>query len=114
MAVVQKIWAEEEGLLSFEWTLLVTLLTIGAVSGMTAARDAIVDELGDTAEVMLAIDQSYTINFPLNNDVHVGDGSSAANSGFVDAEVFTDCERMPSVPFDSQFPFPVDDIEGGA
>ena len=113
MAMVQRIWSEEEGLLSFEWTLLVTLLTIGAVTGMTAARDAVIDELGDTAEVMLAIDQSYTIQRPLNNDVHMGDGSASSDSGFVDFEVFTDCERMPSVLFDEQL-LPSDDIEGGA
>lgn len=114
MAVVQKIWADEDGLLSFEWTLLVTLMTIGAVSGMTAARDAIIDELGDTAEVMLAIDQSYTIQYPLANAVHVGDGSTAADTGFIDAEVFTDCDR-PSLPLPpDQTILAVDDFAGGA
>lgn len=114
MAMVQRIWAEEEGLLSFEWTLLVTLMTIGAVSGMTAARDAIIDELGDTAEVMVAIDQSYTINYPLNNDVHIGDGSSSSDTGFTDFEVFTDCDRPSNpVPLD-QVPFIVDDGVDGA
>lgn len=110
MAMVQKIWAEEDGLLSFEWTLLVTLMTIGAVSGMTAARDAIIDELGDTAEVIVAIDQSYTINFPLNSDVHIGDGSSASDTGFTDIEVFTDCDR-PSFPLPNDQSFgPIDDF----
>lgn len=113
MTLVAKIWAEEEGLLSFEWTLLVTLMTIGAVSGMTAARDAIIDELGDTAEVMLAIDQSYTIQYPLNNDVHLGDGSTSADTAFVDAEVFTDCDR-PSFPLPNGQVIPVDDLVGGA
>src|SRR5687768_12998587 len=41
---------EEDGVLSFEWVLLLTLLTIGIVSGLTAARDAIIDELGDIAQ----------------------------------------------------------------
>ncbi|MGV3605685.1 MAG: hypothetical protein ACO1RA_04695 [Planctomycetaceae bacterium] len=110
MAMALKMWTEEEGLLSFEWTLLVTLMTIGAVSGMTAARDAIIDELGDTAEVMLAIDQSYTINYPLNNDVHSIDGTSSADSGFIDAEVFTDCDR--TVPINDQAVLPIDDKVG--
>lgn len=110
MAMVQKIWAEEEGLLSFEWTLLVTIMTIGVVAGMTAARDAVIDELGDTAEVMLAIDQSYSINYPLGNTVHIGDGSTATDSGFSDVEVFTDCDR-PSLPVPlDQSNGPVDDF----
>lgn len=53
--VWHKIWTEDDGMLSFEWVLLVTLLTIGIVSGLAAARDAIVDELGDAAQAMLVL-----------------------------------------------------------
>lgn len=91
--VLSQVWSQEDGVLSFEWVLLVTLLTIGIVSGLSAARDGIIDELGDVAEAMLALDQSYTIDQPLNNDVHITDATTAADSGFVDAEVFTDCGR---------------------
>ena len=44
---IRRIWCEDEGVLTFEWVLLVTLLTIGVVSGLAAARDAVIDELGD-------------------------------------------------------------------
>jgi hypothetical protein len=54
-------WTEEDGVLSFEWTLLLTLLTIGIVGGLAAARDAIIDELGDVAEAAQAFDQSYSL-----------------------------------------------------
>src|SRR3954471_3047568 len=89
----RQVWAEEDGVLSFEWTLLLTLLTIGIVSGLSAARDAIIDELGDVAQAMLALDQSYTIDFPLNVDVHTVDNTSASDSSFTDALMFTDCGR---------------------
>ena len=91
--VLAQVWSQEDGVLSFEWVLLVTLLTIGIVSGLSAARDGIIDELGDVAEAMLALDQSYTIDYPLNADVHTVDATTAADSAFVDAEVFTDCGR---------------------
>ena len=52
-------WTEEDGVLSFEWTLLLTLLTIGIVSGLAGARDAIIDELGDVAEAAQAFNQSF-------------------------------------------------------
>ena len=91
--VLSRMWKEEDGVLSFEWVLLVTLLTIGIVSGISAARDAIIDELGDVAQAMLALDQSYTIDFPLNVDVHVVDGTSASDSAFTDAITYTDCGR---------------------
>jgi Flp pilus assembly pilin Flp len=86
-------WKEEDGVLSFEWVMLVTLLTIGIVSGLTGARDAIIDELGDVAQAMLALDQTYTISFPLDVDVHVDDPSSASDSSFLDAALYTDCAR---------------------
>ena len=84
---------EDDGVLSFEWILLVTLLTIGIVAGISAARDAIIDEFGDVAQAMLSLDQSYTIDFPLNVDVHIVDNTSASDSSFTDALIYTDCTR---------------------
>ena len=57
-----RIWSEETGVLSFEWILLVTLLTIGIVSGLSAARDGIIDELADVASASTAIDQSFSLS----------------------------------------------------
>lgn len=67
--LISRLWNEEEGVLSFEWVLLLTLLTIGIVSGLSAARDAVIDELADVAQASTAIDQSFslaaiTINLP--------------------------------------------------
>ena len=80
MHLMQRVWVEDDGVLSFEWVLLVTLLTIGIVSGLAAARDAIIDELGDVAQAMLALDQSYTICFPLEIIVHAPDCGAASDS----------------------------------
>jgi Flp pilus assembly pilin Flp len=56
-----QIWQEDHGVLTFEWVLLLTLLAIGIVSGLTAARDAIIDELGDVANAAVSLDQSFTL-----------------------------------------------------
>jgi Flp pilus assembly pilin Flp len=93
MQLITRMWKEDDGVISFEWTLLITLLTFGIVSGVAAARDAIIDEFGDAAQAMLAIDQSYTIAFPLSVAVHVSTTSSASDSSFTDALIYTDCER---------------------
>jgi Flp pilus assembly pilin Flp len=95
--VIWSAWSEEDGVLSFEWVLLVSLLVIGIVTGLSAARDAIIDELGDAAQAMLAVDQSYTIDHPLNNDVHTNDPTAASDSSFTDAAVFVDCGRTSNV-----------------
>jgi Flp pilus assembly pilin Flp len=60
-ATFARIWNEEDGVLSFEWTLLLTLLTLGIVGGLAGARDAIIDELGDLSEAVLNFDQSYSL-----------------------------------------------------
>jgi Flp pilus assembly pilin Flp len=91
--VLARVWKEEDGVLSFEWILLVTLLTFGIVSGVAGARDAIIDEFGDVAQAMLALDQSYTIDFPLQVIVHAATTSSASDSSFTDALIYTDCGR---------------------
>jgi len=92
--VLQNLWKEEDGVLAFEWTLLVTMLTIGIVTGLAAARDGIIDELGDVAEAMLALDQSFTINLPLYVEVHAPTNTGASDSSFTDAFLFTDCDRQ--------------------
>ena len=95
---LKKIWHDDDGVLSFEWTLLLTLLTIGVVGGLAAARDAIIDELGDAAQAMLALDNSFSIDWPLQIAVS-DDGSTpvvvglASDSSFIDAQAYTDCDR---------------------
>ena len=107
--VLSRMWKEDDGVLSFEWVLLVTLLTIGIVSGVAAARDAIIDELGDVAQAMLALDQSYTIDFPLQVTVHAPTTSSASDSSFTDALAYSDCART-SLPI-GQLPQQVLDVD---
>lgn len=98
---IGNVWREDDGVLSFEWTLLLTLLTIGIVSGLAAARDGVIDELGDVAQAMLAVDGTYLVSQPLAITVdpdgagpapaqHMGGGS---DSSFTDAMLYTDCDR---------------------
>lgn len=88
-----RLWQEDDGVLTFEWTLLVTLLGLGIVGGVAGARDAITDELGDTAQVMQAVDQTYHIGFPLALQIHNTTTGSASDSTFIDAMIYTDCDR---------------------
>lgn len=105
-----RMWREEDGVLSFEWTLLLTLLVLGIVGGLAAARDAILDEFGDVAQAMLAVDHSMTISFPLQVFVHnQSDPSSASDSVFIDAMIYTDCTRNDFVP--GQAPQVVEDLD---
>ena len=86
-------WREDDGVLTFEWVLLSSVLTFGVVSGVAGARDAIIDELGDVAQAMLALDQSYRIDNPLRVDAQSPSRSASSDSQFVDAALFGDETR---------------------
>jgi hypothetical protein len=63
-SLFNRVWKEDEGVLTFEWILLITVLVIGIVGGLSAVRDAMIEELGGVAAAMLSLDQSYTILQP--------------------------------------------------
>jgi Flp pilus assembly pilin Flp len=100
---LNQLWHEDDGVLSFEWTLLIVLVVIGIVGGLGAARDVVIDELGDTAEAVLAFDQSYSFaGLPI---------LGIPDSQFVDQlGIVVDCARSDTIP---HLP-PVDDgADGG-
>lgn len=100
---LDKLWYEDDGVLSFEWTLLIVLVVIGIISGLGAARDCVIDELGDTAAAVLAFDQSYSFaGLPI---------LGIPDSEYVDElGVVIDCARSDSI---SHLPPVNDGADGG-
>lgn len=88
---LKNVWAEQDGVLSFEWTILVTLLTIGIVSGLAGARDAVIDELGDVAEAAQGIDQSFSLAGITITGIFETPASQFAEGP--EDVVYTDCTR---------------------
>ena len=62
--VLKRIWTDQDGVLTYEWILLITLVVIGIVGGYSAVRDGVIDELGDVAGAILRVDQSFTSEAP--------------------------------------------------
>lgn len=92
--LLHRMWHEDEGVLSYEWVMLVTLLTIGIVGGLAAARDGIIDELGDAAQAMVALDNSFRIDFPLGFQIDGVSTGAASDSEFLDlGGSYIDCDR---------------------
>jgi hypothetical protein len=56
----QRIRREDDGVLSFEWTIICVVIVFGIAVGMAAARDVVIDELGDMAEAVISFDQSFS------------------------------------------------------
>ena len=110
LLILKRLWTEEDGVLAFEWTLLLTLLVIGITIGVAAARDAIIDELGDVAEAAQGIDQSYSLSSTvvfddIDNDNIQDPGevtiATSAGSDFTEGpedNIYTDCARSSFNP----------------
>ena len=43
--MLKRLWREDEGVLTFEWILLLTLLVIGVIGGVAGIRDAIMSRV---------------------------------------------------------------------
>ncbi len=67
--MLNRIINDESGVLTFEWILLITLLVIGIVGGIAVIRDAYIIEASETAEAMMALNQSYTIEMPVQASI---------------------------------------------
>jgi hypothetical protein len=61
---IRDVWSQDRGLLTFEWILLITVIVIGVVGGYSVIRDGIIDELGDVAGAIIAVDQSFSTESP--------------------------------------------------
>ena len=74
-----RLWSEEEGfLLSAEAVLYATLLVIGLIAGLSSVRESVVTELGDVAQAIGNLNQSFSF------------GASVGHCGFTGSSSFTD------------------------
>jgi len=78
--MLKRLWCEDEGILTFEWILLLTLLVIGVIGGVAGIRDAIVHECQGVVGAMMALDQSYAVAAPLGVSVTSFNGTGCATS----------------------------------
>lgn len=81
--VLRKFWNDESGfVVSVELILIATIVVIGLVSGLTMLRDSVLAELGDTANAIGSLDQSYGVSAA---DYDGGTGASSAAMDWTDA-----------------------------
>ena len=74
-----KLWNDDCGaLIATEWVFVATILVLGAITGLVAVRQAVISELHDVANALLALNMSYSFSGQSNCE------SSTAGSGFKD------------------------------
>lgn len=89
-----RLWQEDDGVLTFEWVLIITLVVIGIVGGLAAVRDAIIDELGDIAEATINFDQSFLLPaVDINGDGDTTDPGEAEQTYLDEPAEYMECGR---------------------
>lgn len=83
--MLRKLWNDEAGsIVSAEVVLVATILVVGAVTGLTSVRDAVVTELADVGKAIANVDQSFTVTDVLSHS------SATASFGYSDGLDFCD------------------------
>src|SRR5262245_9099970 len=74
------VWNDDRGaLIASEWLFVATILVIGIIVGLAAVRDAVVTELTEFANALLALSQGYSIG-GLEGCCSATDGSQAIDT----------------------------------
>src|SRR5262249_53212419 len=77
--LILKLWNDDVGaLIAAEWVFVATILTLGSITGLVAVRQAVIAELHDFANALLALNMSYSFSGQSNCE------SSTAGSQFTD------------------------------
>ena len=80
MRQMLKLWNDDCGaLIATEWVFVVTILILGIITGLVAVRQAVISELTETAQAILALNQSFSFSGQSNCESFTG-GSSASDT----------------------------------
>jgi len=75
-----KLWSDDSGaLIATEWVFVATILVLGAITGLVAVRQAVISELTEFANAVLALNQSYSFTGQTNCQSSTA-GSAATDS----------------------------------
>jgi Flp pilus assembly pilin Flp len=88
-----RLWEDDSGaLIAAEWVFVATILVLGAITGLVAVRQAVLAELHDFANALLALNQSYSFSGQSNCAPSTG-GSQFVD--FTDSIVVTSTLAIP-------------------
>jgi hypothetical protein len=88
-----KLWGDDGGaLIAAEWVFVVTILVLGSITGLVAVRQALLVELHDVANALLALNHSYSFSGQSNCQ------ASTAGSAFQDNPDAITVHSTPATP----------------
>src|SRR3954451_4345044 len=78
--LLRRLWADDCGaLIATEWVFVATILVLGIITGLVAVRQALISELTEFANAVMALNQSFSFSGQSNCQ------SSTAGSQAIDS-----------------------------
>ena len=95
--LLKRFWMDDQGaLIASEWLFVATILVIGIIVGLASVRDAVVTELAEFANALLALSQGYSIS-GMEGCCSATDGSEAIDTPGLVPEPICTPPAIPSV-----------------
>jgi Flp pilus assembly pilin Flp len=89
--LLSRLWKDDGGaIIAMEWIFVATILVLGAITGLVAVRQAVLAELTDIANAILALNNSYSFSGQSNCE------SSTAGSQFIDYPDYIPLRSTPA------------------
>jgi hypothetical protein len=99
----RNLWNDDggSGLMAAEWLFLFTIVVLGIVAGLIAVRQALISELTESAQALLALNQSFSFS-GLSNCAASTAGSSASDTTNTigEASAFSSTANISQTPCD--------------
>jgi hypothetical protein len=101
MRQMLKLWNDDcgSGLVASELLFIFTIIVLGMITGLVALRQALISELTETAQALLALNQSYSFSGQTNCEASTA-GSSASDT----TNTIGEASVVPSTANISQLP----------
>jgi Flp pilus assembly pilin Flp len=101
--MLRRLWNDDSGvgLLSAEWLFLFAILVLGIITGLVAVRQALISELTESAQSLLAINQSFSFSGQSNCEAFTGGSSGSDTTNTInEGSVFSSFSNINQTPCD--------------
>jgi hypothetical protein len=84
-----KLWADDAGaLIATEWVFVATILVLGSIVGLVAVRQAVISELTEFANAVLALNQSFSFSGQSNCESRTAGSAAVDVNDLIPAKSF--------------------------
>jgi len=97
----QRLWNDDRGaLIATEWVFVATILILGIITGLIAVRQAVISELTEFANAVMALNQTFSFAGQSNCLSSTAgsatiDSSNVINEGRIDAAQVAVIQQLP-------------------